>query len=282
MEKLKIGQMAKLNHISEQTLRLYDRMGLLKPKYIDKETGYRYYDVSQCSLLDIIKYMKSLGIQLGEIKRQLEKADIPFITSLLGERLKWLDEEGQRIEAQKAYIRNAIEGYVRYENPPPAGLLLLEYHKDRYYFSLDVGEEIYGSDSVSAEAERYNRAMRLLRAEMERRGLPSQFTCNSGAIDRAFGRQRDYLSTHELFSFVDPAYAGYEGITKYPAGVFLTVYCAEFSHELAYCKEILREAAEKQYTACGDYICEELIMLPSFGESGRHMFYRLQLPISFE
>ena len=47
LQKLTIGQMAELNHISEQTLRLYDRVGLLKPRYIDRATGYRYYHESQ-------------------------------------------------------------------------------------------------------------------------------------------------------------------------------------------------------------------------------------------
>ena len=31
LQQLSIGQMAKLNHVSEQTLRLYDKMDLLKP-----------------------------------------------------------------------------------------------------------------------------------------------------------------------------------------------------------------------------------------------------------
>ena len=31
MDKLTIGKMAKINGVSEQTLRLYDRMGLVEP-----------------------------------------------------------------------------------------------------------------------------------------------------------------------------------------------------------------------------------------------------------
>lgn len=31
LQKLSIGQMAELNHVSEQTLRLYDKEGLLRP-----------------------------------------------------------------------------------------------------------------------------------------------------------------------------------------------------------------------------------------------------------
>lgn len=46
-----IGKMAELNNISIPTLRLYDEMGLLKPKYVDPDTGYRYYDINQNSML---------------------------------------------------------------------------------------------------------------------------------------------------------------------------------------------------------------------------------------
>ncbi len=37
-----IGELAKLFNISTDTLRYYDKIGLLKPKY-DKDNGYRYY-----------------------------------------------------------------------------------------------------------------------------------------------------------------------------------------------------------------------------------------------
>ena len=69
MRHLTVGEMAKLNHISEQTLRLYDKRGLLSPSFRG-QNGYRYYDIKQSAVLDIIQYMKSLGISLKEIKHQ--------------------------------------------------------------------------------------------------------------------------------------------------------------------------------------------------------------------
>lgn len=67
MERLSIGKMTKLNHISEQTLRLYDRLGLLKPEMVDESNGYRYYDVKQSAQLDMIQYMKELGMPLRRL-----------------------------------------------------------------------------------------------------------------------------------------------------------------------------------------------------------------------
>ena len=52
---LTIGQMAKLNRISEQTLRLYEKKGLLPPAAKDESTGYRFYDIRQSAVLDMIR-----------------------------------------------------------------------------------------------------------------------------------------------------------------------------------------------------------------------------------
>lgn len=43
-------------------------MGLLKPCYVDEQTNYRYYDIKQNARLDMIQYMKELGMELKKIK----------------------------------------------------------------------------------------------------------------------------------------------------------------------------------------------------------------------
>ena len=77
MEKkmMKIGEMARFNRVSISTLRLYDKVGILKPCHTDPETNYRYYSIHQKARLDMIQYMKELGMSLGEIREILEKGD---------------------------------------------------------------------------------------------------------------------------------------------------------------------------------------------------------------
>ena len=42
-EKLfRIGDVAKMFHISTGTLRHYERMGIVVPEFIEKKSGYRY------------------------------------------------------------------------------------------------------------------------------------------------------------------------------------------------------------------------------------------------
>lgn len=62
-----IGEIAKMFNISTQTLRLYDKIGLLNPAYINEESGYRYYSIDQFFKLDSIKQCKTMGLSLKKI-----------------------------------------------------------------------------------------------------------------------------------------------------------------------------------------------------------------------
>ena len=81
---ISIGKMAEINHTTVPTLRLYDEQGLLRPRFVDPQTGYRYYDEHQSARLDMISYMKELGMSLGEIASVLEKEDITLIAAPAG------------------------------------------------------------------------------------------------------------------------------------------------------------------------------------------------------
>ncbi|WP_052191719.1 MULTISPECIES: MerR family transcriptional regulator [unclassified Cetobacterium] len=63
-----IGETAKLNNVTIQTLRHYDKEGLLKPSYIDENTKYRFYSIDQFLQIDFIKRCKALGFSLDKIK----------------------------------------------------------------------------------------------------------------------------------------------------------------------------------------------------------------------
>lgn len=66
-----IGETAKLNNITVQTLRHYDKEGILKPFYIDKENGYRYYTITQFLQIDFIRRYRTLGFSIKEIQKIL-------------------------------------------------------------------------------------------------------------------------------------------------------------------------------------------------------------------
>jgi DNA-binding transcriptional MerR regulator len=70
---LRIGEFAWLSQVTVETLRHYDRMGLLKPVHLDRFTGYRYYSLDQLPRLNRILALKDLGLPLKEIARMLDQ-----------------------------------------------------------------------------------------------------------------------------------------------------------------------------------------------------------------
>jgi predicted transcriptional regulator YdeE len=73
---LKIGDFSRLARVSVKTLRHYGRLGLLKPAWIDRFTGYRYYALEQLPQLNRILALKDLGFSLEQIQDML-RDDIP-------------------------------------------------------------------------------------------------------------------------------------------------------------------------------------------------------------
>ncbi|HFI0695936.1 TPA: MerR family transcriptional regulator [Streptococcus suis] len=63
----------KKSGVTSETLRHYDRIGLLKP-YSQNESGVCFYHVEQYEKLSTIKELKSLGLTLAEIKDFLRTA----------------------------------------------------------------------------------------------------------------------------------------------------------------------------------------------------------------
>ncbi len=69
---LKIGDFSRLAHVTVKTLRHYGKVGLLKPSWIDRFTGYRYYSLQQLPRLNRILALKDLGFSLEQIRPLLD------------------------------------------------------------------------------------------------------------------------------------------------------------------------------------------------------------------
>jgi len=70
---LKIGDFSRLAHLSVKTLRHYAEMGLIKPAWTDRFTGYRYYSLDQLPRLNRILALKDLGFSLDQIGDLLDE-----------------------------------------------------------------------------------------------------------------------------------------------------------------------------------------------------------------
>lgn len=126
---LSIGQMAKLNNISVQTLRHYEKVELLKPSYINEDTGYRYYSMKDFNTIDLIKQCKAMGMSLDEIKEVTNNyTSLESIEDILNNQKIIVDEKIKELENIKnkiVYMKNTIaaslykginEVFIKYNN----------------------------------------------------------------------------------------------------------------------------------------------------------------------
>ena len=93
-----IGQVSKMFNMSYDTLRYYDKIGLVKPS-IRKENGYRYYSMKELELLDVISIAKRLNISIKDIQDIIDKENIENYINLL-------DKQERIIEDQIIYLKN--------------------------------------------------------------------------------------------------------------------------------------------------------------------------------
>ncbi|MDE6750992.1 MAG: MerR family transcriptional regulator [Lachnospiraceae bacterium] len=73
---LSIGKVSKQKNVSIKSLRYYDRIGILKPAFVNEQTNYRYYTQEQLYLLDAITLCIKLGIPLKDLNGYVENGSI--------------------------------------------------------------------------------------------------------------------------------------------------------------------------------------------------------------
>ncbi len=98
---LSVGDFAKITRTTTQTLRHYDKIGLLSPA-IRSENGYRHYSIRQLALCNTIRVLQKLGVPLAEINDLKEIRTPELATSILIRQLKKLDEERDKLN--QAYL----------------------------------------------------------------------------------------------------------------------------------------------------------------------------------
>lgn len=93
---LKIGDFSKLARVTIKTLHHYEQMGLMRPAWIDRFTGYRYYSLQQLPRLNRILALKDLGFSLEEISRLLDRElDAAQLRAMLEEKQAELERRVQ-------------------------------------------------------------------------------------------------------------------------------------------------------------------------------------------
>ena len=105
-----IGRFAEASRLSLKALRIYDRLGLLRPVHVDRRSRYRYYHPEQISKAKVIGLLRSLEVPLETIRDILEAANGAQAVELLN--VYWREVEARTDQGRRvvAYLEEILGG----------------------------------------------------------------------------------------------------------------------------------------------------------------------------
>ncbi|MEG0482040.1 MerR family transcriptional regulator [Acinetobacter sp. P8-3-8] len=104
-----IGKLAKQCHVSVETIRYYQRIGLLRVP--ETTSSYRYYNEQDVETLSFIQKAKDAGLQLSEVQEllNLQLNDREQVRHVIQQRLEKIDQRIGELESLKTRLSTWID-----------------------------------------------------------------------------------------------------------------------------------------------------------------------------
>ena len=146
----RIGVFSQMNRITVKTLRHYDEIDLLKPAYVDEDSGYRYYTSDQLLPLHKILALRDMGFSLEEIRQVCHGAsEEQLLQRRKQELLKIIAETSEKLARVEGYLTGGhLEDDYRVvlKSLPAVTIASMRVHLDSYadlfYKMPDMGVEM--------------------------------------------------------------------------------------------------------------------------------------------
>lgn len=113
MTGLRTGELARQAEVNIQTLRFYERLGLL-PVPPRRASGYREYPPEAVELVRFIKRAQDLGFSLREVKELLDLRQVPRATCgdvvvLAGRKIEEIDAKISDLRSMRAALTKLLK-----------------------------------------------------------------------------------------------------------------------------------------------------------------------------
>lgn len=211
-----VGEAAKAVHTTSETLRHYDRIGLVKPSKKDEWTNYRYYTEQDIVRLHTVRALQVMDLPLQEIKKVLEYDDLERIVDFLAQAERKAEEKIAALQYSKSKILTAKAEYERKLNGQHKvhGAFLKEYPA-RVILLSDTLETPTLDNLWNYLSHFYDKVTPDLKEQFSFEDLAGIYTENG--ISRLF-------ATCIRFADID-------GLKVLPAGKYLCASCTEENRE---------------------------------------------------
>ena len=238
-----IGDAAQQAHMTSETLRHYDRIGLVKPSKVDAHTKYRYYSPEDIVRLNTIHALQQMDLPLQEIKRVLEYDDLEKIVAFLEQAEQKADEKIAALQHSKSKIQRARIDYEKklHARRPSEGIFTQTF-PERVIMLAEPVEKITADDLWSYQRHFYQ----MLSPEQKEHFV---FEDLAGVYrDRSSSR---YFAVCSQFIKMDT-------LKILPAGTYLCADCTE-NNEQEILQELIR-TAQTEYNITPDFSLQIVVI----------------------
>ena len=267
---LTISELAKLRNTTSETLRHYDRIGLLKPVYVS-DGGHRYYSIRQYEKLGTILELKEIGMTLGEIKEYFDNRN--------------LRKSYEMLKSYQERFEKHLEEQIRINE-----IMLKKLEFVRGLFSLPEMERIFEKEfpvrhmitlgRESGDREEHAMAFTKLEGSLEEK-IPILATDRMGVI----ADQRILIPSDEMIPavpmvLVDPEKEGSKYVREIQAGKYV---CMMYKNGLLEqyhpsFEKIKQYLYQKHYRICGP-ILQVYIVDATLTNEEEEKVLEIQVPV---
>lgn len=238
-----ISQTAKIVGMTAETLRHYDRIGLVTPCKTDEWTGYRYYSQQEIVRLNTIRALRCMDLMLAEIKDILSYDDFNRIIEILKQAEKSADEKIAELNYAKTKIQRART----------------------FYESKLKGEQ----QNENVFIKRYPQRVILLSDTMETPTLDNLWNYHRHFYDQISDDLKNEFSFEDLAGIYErngrsrlfaicTRYVKTDGIKVLPQGEYLCADCTEENRDRVIKK--LFETAKTEYGTTPEFTVQLIVL----------------------
>lgn len=272
--KITIGQMAKLNHTTLATLRLYDEKGLLKPIEVNPKSNYRIYDVRQSMVFHMIQHNKDLGLSLKEIAAILDHSSADFLVHTYSQKVVELDRKMRELQWQKKELQKVLRWNDYFTHRPPKDTLTIGYVPSAHVYTKKAVRNYFQEDFGSVVYD-----LSCMEGELHKKKIRGVYPYNAFLTVK----QEDFLAGRcraDRIGMIVPDDSTEKVKTEtYESSTCACVYFEDFEQAPAYMEKLPAYCQQENCTLLGDVTCQIIGLIDSQDFHKTAEVLRFQVPI---
>lgn len=261
-----IGEISKLYNLGQDSLRYYEKKGLIHPKR--KDNGYRAYTLEDIWRLNLIKDLRKLDFSIEQIKAYLENRTRETTMDLMRKEVQLIEKEIEPLLDLKKNIESKLKTLEK--------LSRIERFNQIEVREIDERKIILTEVSLRNDQE-VDLAFRHLEKRDERNlSLIANREMGVFIADRGI-EENNYMIYQRAFFLVEKSAKQFDAII--PAGKFLTLmYQGQYKKSQQMFENIFKYIEDKAYELAGNPM--EIYRIDIHGTSIEEEFItEIQIPI---